>query len=229
MIEGKKILGVIAARGGSKGVPGKNIRLVGGKPLIAWTIESANSSKYLDRVILSSDDDEIITVAKEYGCDVPFKRDSELATDEATGIDVVLDVVNRYPDYDLIVYLQPTSPLRSAEDIDKAIETCIEFDAPSCVSVCETEQSPYWMYIQRGSRLEPLIDMPLIQRRQDLPVTYMLNGGIYVGKPNWLQVERSFISIETVSYVMPKNRSCDIDTEEDFELLEKNFKKAWEQ
>lgn len=220
MINGKSIIAIIPARGGSKGLPRKNVRLLGGKPLIAWTIEAAWASRYLDRVILSSDDDEIITVAATYGCDVPFKRDPTLAADDTPSIEVVIDALERCSGYDMVVLLQPTSPLRTAEDIDKAIEQCEALNAPACVSVCETEQSPYWMYtLEHGARLLPIIPSSTFTRRQDLPSAYILNGAVYVAQTDWLFKEHTFISAATVAYVMPTARSIDIDTEDDFHQI----------
>lgn len=225
MINGQKVLGLITARGGSKGVPGKNIRMVVGKPLIAWTIEAAQASRYLDRLILSSDDNTIIEIAKTYGCEIPFKREAHLATDDTPSIDVVLDALDRCPGYNWVVLLQPTSPLRTADDIDGALKKCIDLGSPACVSVCETEQNPYWMYTQKDSRLQSVIDMPLIKRRQDLPRVYVLNGLVYVARPDWLRITRNFISTETVAYTVPPNRSHDLDSEQDFEALELYFRK----
>ncbi len=219
MINGQTVLGVITARGGSKAVPGKNIRVVGGKPLIAWTIKAAHASKYLDRCILSSDDDAILEVAKSYGCEVPFKREAGLAADDTPGVDVVLDALGRCSGYDWVVLLQPTSPLRTADDIDGALKKCIELDAPACVSVCETQQSPFWMYFQRESRLYPIIEKPLIGRRQDLPKSYALNGAVYVASTFWLVKQKTFMASSTVAYEMPAERSLDIDTEADFKFL----------
>lgn len=219
MINGQKVLGVITARGGSRGVPGKNIRVVGGKPLIAWTIEAAQASKYLDRLILSSDDDAIIEVAKTYGCEVPFKREARLATDDIPSIDVVLDALDRCSGYNWVILLQPTSPLRTADDIDGALQKCIELGAPACVSVCEAEQSPFWMYFQRESCLYPIIEMPLIEQRQDLPKAYALNGAVYVAESAWLVQQKTFMASGTVAYEMSSERSLDIDTEIDLKFL----------
>jgi len=221
MIAGGRALGLIPARGGSKGVPGKNIRSVGGKPLIAWTIEAAKASRYLDRVILSSDDEKIMTVARGYGCDVPFKREAKLAADDTPGIDVVLDTLERCPGYEWVVLLQPTSPLRTSLDIDATIQQCVALNAPACVSVCMTEQSPYWMYvIQDEAHLHPILPPTGISRRQDLPPVYVLNGAVYVARTEWLIKERGFITAETVAYKMPNERSIDIDTELDFLQLQ---------
>lgn len=220
MIQGEKILGVITARGGSKGVPGKNIRVAHGKPLIVWSIEAGLASKYIDRLILSSDDKAIMDVAKEHGCEVPFQRDEELAKDITPSIDVVLDAIIRCPGYEWVVLLQPTSPLRIAKDIDDALEKCIQFDAPACVSVCETQYSPYWVYTQKNGRLVPVLDISLVTRRQDLPKTYQLNGAIYVAKCDWLIKTKNFISMDTVALEMPLARSIDIDEEQDFKYFE---------
>lgn len=220
MIEGRKVLGLITARGGSKGAPGKNTRMVGGKPLIAWTIESGLACRTLDRLILSSDDDAIMKVARDRGCEVPFKREARLATDEASSMDVVFDALDRCPGYDWVVLLQPTSPLRRAEDIEAAIERCVAFGAPACVSVCAAAQSPYWMYtLQRGDRLSPLLPSSDAIRRQDLPPVYFLNGAVYAADTTWLATSRNFVTSETVAYEMPIERSLDIDTEADLARL----------
>ncbi|MBU0587280.1 MAG: acylneuraminate cytidylyltransferase family protein [Gammaproteobacteria bacterium] len=222
MIGGKKVLAVIPARGGSKGLPGKNIRELAGKPLIVWTIEAAQASGWIDRLILSSDDDEIIQVARRWGCEVPFVRAGHLATDEATTVDVVLDALQRCPGYDWVVVLQPTSPLRSAEDIDNCLSECIGQGASVGVSVCEASASPYWMFgrDERG-QLQNLLPMPEgVTRRQDLPKAYQLNGAVYVAECGWLQVNACFITSQTHAYVMPQQRSIDIDVPIDFLLAQ---------
>lgn len=221
VIDGKRVLAVVPARGGSKGVPGKNIRVVGGVPLVGWTIAAARASTVLDRVILSSDDPEIIATATQLGCEVPFVRESRLADDLTPTIDVVLDALKRCPGFDLVVLLQPTSPLRTTQDIDRSIEQCLARSAPACVSVCVAQESPYWMYtLNSGGHLDPLVPVPAITRRQDLPPVYSLNGAIYLAEHEWLTRHRTFISRETVAYEMPVERSIDIDTESDFLQLQ---------
>lgn len=220
MIEGDKVLALIPARGGSKGVPGKNIREIGGKPLIAWTIDAAKGARCVDRVILSSDDADIIRVAKEYGCEVPFVREARLAQDDTTTMEVVFDTLERCPGYDWVLLLQPTSPLRSADDIDRAAERCLLHDAPACVSVCMAQESPYWMFTMRADdQLEPLLPNFQLTRRQDLPPIYSLNGAIYLARTEWLRQQKKFIAQGTVSYEMPVQRSIDIDSESDFQQL----------
>jgi N-acylneuraminate cytidylyltransferase len=214
MYQGKNILGLIVARGGSKGLKRKNVRKVGGKPLIAWTIVEAKKSKYLDRLILSSEDKEIISVAKKWGCDVPFVRPKELSKDETPGIAPVIHAIRVLPDkYDYVVLLQPTSPLRLALDIDACIELCIDGGNQSCVSVTEPDKSPFWMFYRDVSGLiKPVIRAENILRRQDLPIVYALNGAVYVADCNWLLKRCSFVMKKTCAYIMPRERSLDIDT-----------------
>jgi len=223
MYNTKTILAIITARGGSKGVPLKNIRPLAGKPLIAWTIEQAKKSNYLDRLILSSEDERIIKVAKEWGCEVPFVRPAELARDETPGIEPVLHAISTLKEhYDYIMLLQPTSPLRSVEDIDKSIEALMKNEAPACVSVSEAEHSPYWMFKVDGSgKMSPLIENKNpIARRQELPPVYELNGAIYIAKIDFILSQRTFHSKQTIAYIMPVSRSIDIDCEMDFACCE---------
>lgn len=224
MIDGRSVLGLIVARGGSKGVPGKNILMINGRPLIQWSIDTARGSRYLDRLILSSDDPAIIDVARSAGCEAPFRRDAALATDEASSIDVVVDALNRVPGYDIVVLLQPTSPLRIAADIDGAVELLVSSGASACVTVREANEHPYWIFrIGNDGRLsrfaEPAGDMPL--RRQELPQAWSLNGAVYVADCNWFLKNRTFVSSGTVGYPMPADRSLDIDTAEDIEQLQR--------
>lgn len=220
MIAGGKVLAVIPARGGSKGVPGKNIREVGSKPLIAWSIDAARGSRFVDRVILSSDDAEIIRVARAHGCEAPFVREAQLAQDDTPTIEVVLDALDRCPGYDWVLLLQPTSPLRTAEDIDRVVERCLSHAAAACVSVCRVQESPYWMFtLCADDQLQPLLPDVTVTRRQDLPPVYMLNGAIYLARTDWLRQNKKFVSEGTVAYEMPVQRSIDLDTESDFHQL----------
>ncbi|RNB53840.1 acylneuraminate cytidylyltransferase family protein [Brevibacillus gelatini] len=222
MIGNKSVLAIIPARGGSKGVPRKNIRDLAGKPLIAWTIEEAIKSKYIDRLIVSTDDEEIADVARQWGCEVPFIRPSELAKDETPGIDPVLHAISKLPGYDYIVNLQPTSPLRNVGDIEKCLEQCVKQNANSCVSVTITDKPPYWMYhLSNECELKPVIGgNERVLRRQDAPDIYMLNGAIYVAKTEWLINTKSFLCDDTIGFVMPKERSIDVDTYLDFLFIE---------
>jgi CMP-N,N'-diacetyllegionaminic acid synthase len=216
-----KTLALITARGGSKGLPRKNLLPAGGKPLIAWTIEAAVKSKFINYTALTSEDEEIITTAKRWGCDVPFRRPAELASDTAKSIDVVLHALDQIPGFDFVVLLQPTSPLRSADDIDAAFKSMLARSAPSCISVCEADQSPYWMYrLTNTNTLQSILPIQdELTRRQDLPTFYVPNGAIYIARIDWLRANRSFMTTETTAFLMPKERSIDIDSAEDF----KNF------
>ncbi len=194
-----------------------------GKPLIAWTIEEAKKSRYIDRLIFSSEDPEIISVARQYGCDVPFVRPTELGTDETPGIEPVIHAIDAIPEkYDYTVLLQPTSPLRLVEDMDGCIETCIEGRRPACVSITESEKSPYWMYsLDAAGRLYPVTTLGYTTlRRQDLPRTYALNGAVYIAETKWLESHRTFLGPETIAFIMPRDRSLDVDTELDLKICE---------
>jgi CMP-N,N'-diacetyllegionaminic acid synthase len=213
-----RVLGVITARGGSKGVPGKNIRPLAGQPLLFWTIQAARQAR-LDRLILSSDDAQIIRIAGELGCEAPFVRSAELARDDTPGVLPVLDAVERLRGYDVVVLLQPTSPLRSAADIDACVDLITSSDAPACVSVTAVEEHPFWMYwLQPGGLLECVLpeNSARVTRRQELPTVYRPNGAVYVARIAWLREARTFLSAGTRGYVMPAERSLDIDTESDF-------------
>lgn len=224
MIDGCTVLALIPARGGSKGVPRKNIRVLAGKPLIVWTIEEAKRSLYIDRLVLTSEDPEIIDVAVSWGCEAPFVRPSELAQDDTPGMAPILHALEQMPAYDLVVLLQPTSPLRTAADIDRCIETCVRSGAPSCVTMAEAEKSPFWMYfLDEAGRMNPVISCEdAALPRQKLPKVYALNGAVYVARREWLLRSEMFVGPETIASIMPHERSLDIDTEFDcvfFEFL----------
>jgi len=228
LYKGKTILGLIPARGGSKGLPRKNIKPLSDKPLIAWTIEQALASKYLDRIAVSTDDKEIAEVSKKYGADVPFIRPKELAEDNAKGIDVVLHAIDwlkkndRRKQYDLMMLLQPTSPLRTTEDIDKAIELLFLKKAKAIVSVCEVDHHPLWANTlpEDGCMKDFIRKEVMNKNRQELPKFYRLNGAIYIAYCDYLQKQKSFFGKDTFAYIMPKSRSMDIDDEIDFRLAE---------
>ena len=221
MIEGKKVLAVIPARGGSKGIKDKNIKEIAGKPLIAWTIEEAARSKNIDRLILSSDEESIIQVAKEYCCDVPFVRPAALAQDDTPGVEPILHAIKELPGYDFVVVLQPTSPLRVCSDIDEAIELCVRMVAPACVSVTPPGKNPFWTYyLDEDNHLTPLLGGDLVSHRQNLPDVMALNGAVYVAECEWLTRTRSFMAPETIGYRMPPERSFDIDDVLDHEICD---------
>ena len=223
MINGKKILAIIPLRGGSKGVPQKNIREVDGKPLFMWSVEQAHKSSYIDRLIISTDDDEIMAVTQKYGCEVPFKRPDALATDEAKTIDVILHALaNVSQDYDYVVLLQATSPLRTTQDIDRCISLCEEGEANSVVTVTELEKPLHWIYRKdQKNKITPLLsDGQSPSRRQDSGPLYQLNGAVYVNDVQTLIEDKQFINETTLAHVMPAESSLDIDTELDFLVFE---------
>jgi N-acylneuraminate cytidylyltransferase len=225
MLNQQRILAIIPARAGSKGIPQKNIRPFCGKPLIAWTIEAALQSKYLDHVILSSESPDIMNIAKSYGCDVPFQRPPHLAEDSTPGIAPILHAIEQTPGYDYVMVLQPTSPLRRAEDIDHCIERTLLKDASACVSVNEPQQNPFWMYTkEQNCTLHPLLASESYTCRQQLPKAYALNGALYLAKTSWLIHNKTFMSPETISFEMPIERSIDIDSLFDFFMAEHVFR-----
>jgi CMP-N,N'-diacetyllegionaminic acid synthase len=227
------VLGLITARGGSKGIPRKNMAILAGKPLIAWTIEAALHSHKLGRVIVSTDDPEIAQVSREWGAEVPFMRPPELAQDDSPHIAVVLHTVHwvasqqgTVPDY--VMLLQPTSPLRSSVDIDAVIGLALEKNADSIVSVCLTREHPYLSKtVTPDGRLLDLVPKPKgYLQRQDLPPVYSLNGAIYLARCDTLLERETFYTGRTFAYIMPPERSLDVDTYWDLYLVDLILKDA---
>lgn len=222
-----RILGLIPARGGSKGIPKKNIKLMAGKPLIAHTIETASKSRYIDHLVTSTDSSEIAVIARQYGCDVPFLRPKELSSDTSRAIDAIIYTINALEklyqkQYDLIVYLEPTSPNRSFEDIDKAIELFTESDADSLASVVEaTQYHPILMKKIENNRIVPFcIDEPEGMPRQLYnPKAYMRNGAVYIFRRENI-LKRVMWGKEIYPYEMPIERSACIDDMNDWYLAE---------
>jgi|WetSurMetagenome_2_1015567.scaffolds.fasta_scaffold26253_4 CMP-N,N'-diacetyllegionaminic acid synthase len=224
--EGRKILGVITARGGSKGLPRKNVLELNGKPLIAWTIDSAKRSKYLDKVVVSTEDKEIARISRKFNAEV-IDRPKELATDAATSIDVIkhaisfLDKSEKYKP-EIVVILQPTSPLRDESEIDAAIKKLIETGADSVISVSEYETSPFLAYtLDSAGRMDLLIKSGYnSSRRQDIPKAYKPNGAVYALRTDTLMKENRIVGNDTRALIMPKDRSVDIDDATDYKLAE---------
>ncbi len=222
MIDGNRVLAVVAGRGGSKGLPGKNVKDLGGKPLIAWTIEAAKGSRLIDRIILSTDDVEITEAGRQFGCEVPFQRPDHLANDESRIEDAVVHALETLDEtFDYVVLLQATTPFRASEDIDGCIRTCHDKNANTCITVYESEHSPYIMFsLGPDTALTPLLggleDRP--RRRQELPQAFLPNGAAYVARVDWFLKSRDFYSGQVFGYPMPRERSIDIDTELDLLL-----------
>jgi CMP-N-acetylneuraminic acid synthetase len=221
------IVGLITARGGSKSIPNKNIMLLAGKPLIAWTIEEAMKNNYLKRLIVSTDSPEIARVASDWDAEVPFLRPAEFAQDSSSHVSVIEHAIHwmkknegEVPEY--ILLLQPTSPLRTTEDIDGAISIALERDADSVVSVCEANSHPYLTkrIMDDGTLEDFMISEILYLRRQDLPPAFALNGAIFLNRTESLLRYRTFTPKGTRAFLMPPERSLDIDTPWDFYLAE---------
>ncbi len=218
----KTFLAIIPARGGSKRLPRKNVLDLCGKPLIAWSIEAALKSKYISKIIVSSDDEEILNIAKEYKADF-IKRPDELASDTATTFDALKHTLENVEKYDYVVLLQPTSPLRTEKHINEAIELLEEKNADAIISVCEMEHSPLWSNIldENLDMSNFLSDEVLNKRSQDLPKYYRLNGAIYICKiDKFLQNRGFFLKDKVFAYIMDKKDSVDIDEEIDFKLAQ---------
>ena len=214
----KTFLAIIPARGGSKRLPRKNILDLCGKPLISWSIEAALKSKYISKVVVSSDDEEILNISSNFGADI-IKRPYELANDTATTFDAIKHTINNLEKYDYIVLLQPTSPLRNENQIDEAIELLEEKQADAIVSVCEMDHSPLWSNTlpKDGNMNNFLRDEVLNKRSQDLEKYYRLNGAIYICKTDKLLENKSFFLKDNIfAYIMDRKSSIDIDEEIDF-------------
>lgn len=226
------MIAIVPARCGSKGLPGKNIKDLHGKPMIAYTIEEALKSKYITEVIISTDCSEIEQVAVKYGAKSYFLRPQELATDQARAIDNYLYTVDRLNrDFDFLiesfVVLQPTSPLRVVEDIDGAIELFNKKKADSVISYVEESHPIEWhKYLKADGRLESIFEDKL-QNRQDIKKSYYPNGAVYVFDYKLIQSGK-YYSNSTFAYIMPRSRSVDIDTIDDFKYVEFLMKERYE-
>jgi len=221
MIQEKKVLGIIPARGGSKRVLKKNIREISQRPLISWTIDQAKKSKFIDRVILSSDDAETIAIARSLGCDVPFVRPADLSLDETPGVATVLHAIENLPEYEIIVLLQPTSPLRDVTDIDACVERLSENSVHSCVSVTKIKHHLSWLFtLEKNSTLRSLSRRDGTFLNNAAPPVFTLNGAVYAAKVSWVSLNRTLVNEETVGVEMPLERSLDIDTEDDLRLFQ---------
>ena len=226
MYQGKTFLAIIPARGGSKRLPRKNVLDLAGKPLISWTIEATLGCSFIDEVMVSTDDLEIAEVAKKYGANAPFLRPAKLASDTSTSFDAIKHAIDYYrselgKEFDFVIMLQPTSPLRNTQNISEAIELCLQKEADAVISVCEVDHSPLWTNtLPVDHRMAGFIREDVKNKRsQDLPKNYRLNGAIYICNVARLLEERSFfISANIFAYIMSKETSVDIDDLFDFKL-----------
>jgi len=227
------VIAIIPARGESKGIPRKNIRLLAGKPLIVHTIETALKCKLLYRVIVSTDDKKIADISKKHGAEVPFMRPKELALDSTPMEPVLQHAVshieqNEKSHIDIVVLLQPTSPFRKVSDIENCIKKLKNEKADSVVTVCEAEYNPYFvmMKIQNDNLVPFLKTEKPITRRQDAPKVYRLNGAVYAVRRDVLMNENKLFTGNTRAVIMPQERSIDLDSQLDFEFAEFLIKRA---
>ncbi len=218
------ILGIIPARGGSKGIPGKNIVPVVGRPLIAYTIEAAKGSTFLTDILISTDSKSIARCAEDCGIRCDTFRPAKLATDEAKTIDVVSYELLRYEEIhqvrvDVVVVLQPTVPLRSSQDIDESLKIFFKRKATSLVSVCEAISAhPRTMYYLDGEHLIPLLDEgKRLIRRQDVKKVFLRNGALYIANRELITEKNTLVDENPLAYIMPEERSVNIDSQ--FELM----------
>ncbi|MFM8866939.1 MAG: cytidylyltransferase domain-containing protein [Ilumatobacteraceae bacterium] len=222
MIGDKRVLTVVPARGGSKGIPGKNLKVIAGRSLLHRTIDQALASNTIDDVVVTSDDPEILRHAGEIDGVRTIERPRELAADDTAMWPVVMHALDHSPACDVVVLLQPTSPLRLPSDIDRAVTMLAERKANSVMSVCEVATSPYWMFTIDGSdKLQRILPKRPVATRQELPPCFEINGALYVVTVEWFRASQLFVDDDTLAYVMPRERSVDVDTPEDLATAER--------
>ena len=224
MYKEKTFLAVIPARGGSKGIPRKNIIDIDGKPLIQYTIDSAKQSKYIDKIIVSTEDKEIADISIMNGVEIPFLRSKELAEDNTRTIDVLLDTIEKLKklgyEYDYVVLLQPTQPLRKSFHIDEAIEKIVKHNKDSLLSVSEVKEHPILMKIvDDNDEVKSLLGLSSDKRRQDFQKIYKVNGAIYINRLNKNFNKNISLNDNKLVYIMDKKYDLDIDEPEDLNIL----------
>lgn len=221
MINGQRVIAVVPARGGSKGVHRKNLRVVAGHPLIHWTIAAALASNLIDRTFVSSEDSEILETAKSLGAEV-IHRPDVLASDTAAGVLPLIHAAQVVGESnDILVYLQPTSPIRTTENIDEALHLYSDTRADVCVSVKNVTEVPHWMHVRKeDSSIEPFLGANTVHRRQDINDLVILNGAIYITSVRFLSNSRSLTQGILSGYLMDEESSIDIDSELDLQMAE---------
>ena len=216
-----KNIALIPARGGSKGIFRKNIKLFNSKPLIYWTIKTAIESDYVDRVIVSTEDEEIADISRSFSAEVPFKRPSELAEDATKGIETVLHALDNLSDVKNVLLLQPTSPLRKTIHIKEIFEIRSKYKSDSAVSITPARKNiDLYFNIDTKNRITPYsYDLKFLPR-QEYPNSYILNGALYLSTAESILKKKSFISSSTIGYIMPEEYSIDIDNQLDWDMAE---------
>jgi len=223
-----KVLCTICARGGSKGVKNKNIKPINSKPLIAYTIEQAKESDLFEHIVISTDSDDISAIAKEYGAEVFFKRSAEMASDTAGKLDVIRDAFQRSEKYynetfDYLIDLDATAPLRSVEDITQSFEQFLKNNNDNLVTAMPSRRSPYFNLVEVDNKGKVYLSKTLndsVVRRQDAPKSYDMNASIYIWKRDIILNSNTLFLEKTGLYVMPEERSIDIDNELDYKFVE---------
>ena len=223
-----KVLCTICARGGSKGVKNKNIKPINGKPLIAYTIEQAKKSGLFEHIVISTDSDDIADIAKQYGGEVFFKRSTEMASDTAGKLDVIRDAFQRSEKhyntkFDYLIDLDATAPLRDVDDIINSFKQFLNNNNDNLITAMPSRRSPYFNLVEVSKdgkvSLSKTLDKSVV-RRQDAPKSYDMNASIYIWKRDIVLIEKSIFLEKTGLYVMPEERSIDIDTELDYKFVE---------
>jgi len=223
-----KVLCTICARGGSKGVKNKNIKLIQGKPLIAYTIEQAKQSGLFEHIVISTDSDEIATISQQYGAEVFFKRNADMASDNAGKLDVIKDAFKKseqhYQEkYDYLIDLDATAPLREIKDITESFQQFLDNNNDNLITAMPSRRSPYFNLVEIDFdgqvKLSKTLDKNIV-RRQDVPKSFDMNASIYIWKREVILSESSLFLMNTGLYVMPEERSIDIDNELDYEFVE---------
>jgi CMP-N,N'-diacetyllegionaminic acid synthase len=230
MIDGKRVLALIPARAGSKGLPGKNIRPLGGKPLLAWPIEAARASRYVDEIVLSTDSAEFAEIGKAHGARVPALRPAELAVDTSPSIDFILHMLDlleaEAERFDYLVLLEPTSPLTDAADVDAALERLIaasgHADALAAMTAVHNVHPDYLLRRQENGLLRPFVAerFGALPRRQELESVYALDGSLYMSTVAAIRRERGFYHDRTIGFEMPRHKAFEIDDLVDFICVE---------
>jgi CMP-N-acetylneuraminic acid synthetase len=235
-VERRTVLGIIPARGGSKGIPRKNIRLLAGKPLLAYTAAAALGAKSLTRIILSTDDLEIAAIGEAAGLEVPFLRPAELAVDSTPMVDVVLHalrwVESAGQSYDAVCILQPTSPLRSAATIDRCVSLLFDREVDTVISVrpVPTEFNPHWVYFETSDGLlQPsLKNCAEVPCRQQLPTAYHADGSVFLARTQTIIEHHTLKSGTLLGAISPEREAVDLDTEQQWQALERQLRVAHE-
>ncbi len=230
-----KILGLITARGGSKGIPGKNIKFLGGNPLISYVIKDGLASNHLDRLIVSTDSEDIVKIARHFGAEVPFLRPASLAHDNTPTIDVVIHAIEFFEKqkefFDAVCLLQPTSPFKPEGFIDDCIQKFIRSDADSLISVLKVPHhfNPHWTFLRDNDGFLKIStgEHTLIPRRQDLPEAFYRDGSVYISKVDLIKSENQLVGKEVAFFESDKDFYANLDSIEDWKAAELKLKNIY--